>query len=109
MISPPGAYHNDKCVMINPPGRTTMGGLMKTLHRLQQSCSQGNIFTPVCHSVHRGGVSEADLPPGAVTPRDQTPLGADTPQEQTPPWEQTPPHNFFLKFFLKIFLKNIFF
>ena len=33
MISPPGAYHNDKCIMINPPGRTITGGLMKTLHR----------------------------------------------------------------------------
>ena len=46
----------------------------------QRSCGQGNIFTPVCHSVHRGGMSEAD------------PLGADTdpPLEQTPPWEQTP-------------------
>ena len=33
MISPPRAYHNDKCVMINPPGCTIMGGLMKTLHR----------------------------------------------------------------------------
>ena len=40
----------------------------------QRSCGQGNIFTPVCHSVHRGGgVSEA------------------TPQEQTPPLGQTPP------------------
>ena len=26
MMSPPRAYHNDKCVMINPPGRTTTGG-----------------------------------------------------------------------------------
>ena len=33
---------------------------MVTLHfadiyRPQRSCGQGNIFTPVCHSVHRGG------------------------------------------------------
>ena len=33
MISPPRVYHNDKCVMINPPGCTITGGLMKTLHR----------------------------------------------------------------------------
>ena len=29
----PRAYHNDKCVMINPPGAYHNGGLMKTLHR----------------------------------------------------------------------------
>ena len=31
--TPWGGNHNDKTVMINPPGRTTTGGLMKTLHR----------------------------------------------------------------------------
>ena len=31
-------------------------------YRPQRSCGQGNIFTPVCHSVHRGGV----LSPGGV-------------------------------------------
>ena len=25
------------------------------IYRPQRSCGQGNIFTPVCHSVHRGG------------------------------------------------------
>ena len=25
-------------------------------YRPQRSCGQGNIFTPVCHSVHGGGV-----------------------------------------------------
>ena len=33
MISPRGAYHNGKPVVISPPGRTQTGGLMKTLHR----------------------------------------------------------------------------
>ena len=28
-----GVNPNDKTVMINPPGRTATGGLMKTLHR----------------------------------------------------------------------------
>ena len=85
-------------------------------YRPQRSCGQGNIFTPVCHSVHRGGGGSASMhagipPPGPgrppqtrqTTPQEQTPprtrqtpLGADTPQEQTPreqtsPWEQTPP------------------
>ena len=76
-------------------------GLVAFNYRPQRSCGQGNIFTPVCHSVHRGGVSasvhagippplEQTPPPGVDTPQEQTPpLGADTPQEQTPP-EQTP-------------------
>ena len=31
--TPGGVNPNDKTVMINPPGHTTTGGLMKTLHR----------------------------------------------------------------------------
>ena len=31
--TPRGVNPNDKTVMINPPGRTTTGGLMKTLNR----------------------------------------------------------------------------
>ena len=46
-------------------------------YRPQRSCGQGNIFTPVCHSVH-GGVC-----PSACW--DTTPPGADTPPDQTPP------------------------
>ena len=67
-------------------------------YRPQRSCGQGNIFTPVCHSVHRGrgfclnACWDTTLP-GADTspwsshpPGTDTPLGADTtPQEQTPP------------------------
>ena len=29
--------------------------LITNFYRPQRSCGQGNIFTPVCHSVHRGG------------------------------------------------------
>ena len=59
---------------------------------LQGSCGQGNIFTPVCHSVHRGkGVSEADTPPGSDTPPQvrppgQTPPRSDTPRVRHAPW-----------------------
>ena len=80
-------------------------------YRPQRSCSQGNVFTRVCHSVHRGGVclsacwdttpppQEQTNPPEADTPWKQTPprsrhppwgrhpLEADTPREQTPPQE----------------------
>ena len=61
---------------------------------------QGNVFTGVCDSVHRGGVCLSacwdTTPLGADTPQSRHPLGADTPPradtppEQTPPWEQTP-------------------
>ena len=33
--TPRGVNPNDKTVVISPPGRTTTGGLMKTLHRTQ--------------------------------------------------------------------------
>ena len=77
-------------------------------YRPQRSCDQGNIFAPVCHSVHGGGGStsvHAGIPPpqkqtpprsrhppkaDTLLPRQQTPLEADTPQEQTPR-KQTPP------------------
>ena len=73
-------------------------------YRPQPSCGQGNIFTSVCHSVHRGGgVSEAD-PPGRHThpppragtpqtrhpPRTRHPPGRHTPPWQAPPWAGTP-------------------
>ena len=50
------------------------------LRRPQRSCGQGNVFTGVCDSVHRGGVS-ASVHVGIPDP----------PQEQTPLQEQTPP------------------
>ena len=85
------------------------------IYRLQRSCGQGNIFTPVCHSVKRWGVgvgfclsacwetTPQTRPPPEQTPpplRVDTPPGADTspqsrPPEQTPgtrpPQDQTPP------------------
>ena len=63
-------------------------------YRPQRSCGQDNIFTSVCHSVHRG-VSGAD-PPGADTPRAGTPPGRHTPPGRyTPPGKYTPPIFFF--------------
>ena len=70
----------------------------KHCYRPQRSCSQGNIFTPFCHSVHRGGLPQCMLgyqppppatdPPGADT---HIPPGADTPPEQTSPQTRHPP------------------
>ena len=75
---------------------------------------QGNVFTPVCHSVHRESVYQpplgrhpwADTPqadtPCADTPAPlpsrcwdthppwQTPPGQTSPSDQTPPWADTP-------------------
>ena len=53
-------------------------------YRPQRSCGQGNIFTPVCHSVHRGEGS-ASVHAGIPTPRSRHSPRADTPPEQTPP------------------------
>ena len=60
----------------------------------KRSLGQGNIFTPVCHSVHKGGGSASvhdgmppprdqappgPAPPGPGAPRDQAPRGPGTP------------------------------
>ena len=89
---------NDMCVHPN-------------IYRPQRSCGQGNIFTPVCHSVHRGeGVclsacwDTTPPPPGAdpweqTPPRTDHPPRPDTPPEQNPhppgadPPDQTPPRS----------------
>ena len=49
---------------------------LRNFYRPQRSCGQGNIFTPVCHSVHRGG----GIPQGTK---------ADPLPEQTPSGKQT--------------------
>ena len=68
--------------------------LTLSYYQPQRSCGQGNIFAPVCHSVHRGGVCLSacwDATPHKSRPLpEQTPPRAD-PQEQTPPKEQTSP------------------
>ena len=62
----------------------------------KRSLEQGNVFTPVCHSVHRGVCPT--LPHrqtgGWADPPRQTPLDADP--LGRPPWMQTPPRPTFL-------------
>ena len=58
-------------------------------YRPQRSCGQGNIFTPVCHSVHKGGLPQCMLGYHPHPP-EQTPAGSRPPWQQTPPREQTP-------------------
>ena len=60
----------------------------------KRSLGQGNIFAPVCHSVHRGevGVPGHVHPPQAGTPPGRhTHPWAGTPQEVHPPAGTPPP------------------
>ena len=56
-------------------------------YRPQRSCGQGYVFTPVCDSVHRGGLRAGRTPLGRETSpgADTHPLGRETPPQQTPP------------------------
>ena len=54
-------------------------------YRPQRSCGQGNIFTPVRHSVHRGGSPVGRTPPGPDPPCQGEPPRPD------PPWHLSPP------------------
>ena len=69
---------------------------MFVYYRPQRSCGQGNIFAPVCHSIHRGGVcSRGVFVVSQTPPRSRHPLGADAPEQTLPgsrhPPEQIPP------------------
>ena len=71
--------------------------MTEVFYRPQRSCGQGNIFAPVCHSVHGGGGCLPQCMLGYHTPWEHTPPpGADPPwnrhpPEQTPPWGRHPP------------------
>ena len=56
----------------------------------KRSLGQGNIFAPVCHSVH-GGSTWAGTPPWAGTPQAGTPPGqVHSPRAGTPPRQVHP-------------------
>ena len=68
---------------------TTVGTLeFRYIYRPQRSC-EGYVFTPVCHSVHRGVCLSAcwDTTPH----QDQAPPGPGTPPGADPPGPGTPP------------------
>ena len=50
---------------------------------------QGNVFTHVCHSIHRG-VAGRHSPGQTPPPRQTPPPWADTPQADTSSWADTP-------------------
>ena len=81
---------------------TEVGGMHPTgihyFYRQQWSCGKVMLFTPVCHSVHRGRVSVSDRPPWTETPKQRTP-NRDPPRQrppgqripgQRPLWTETP-------------------
>ena len=82
-------------------GKTFLRGSLsgcRDNYRPQTKLQKGNVFTPVCDSVHRRGrcTPPGQTPPlGRHTPRQtppplrQTPR-ADTPLGKTPPWADTP-------------------
>ena len=74
-----------KCIISNFVLISNMKG-NGDIYRPKRSFGQGNIFTPVCHSVHRGGFSLPD-PPVAW----RTPPGADPLDGEPPGWRTTPP------------------
>ena len=70
----------------HPPG----SAVTLTFYRPQRSCGQGNIFTPVCHSVHRGGLPQCML--GCHPPTKETPLPRRPPGRRHPPLPRRNPH-----------------
>ena len=78
-------------------------------YRPQRSCGQGNVFTAVCDSVHRGGLWQGEPPTGRenppppskeTTPAGRTPpppsketplAGRPPPAGRAPPWQGEPP------------------
>ena len=78
--------------------RVVLGGvtlLQSINYRLQRSCGQGNIFAPVCHSVHRGVCLSAcwDTTPGKHTPPEAHPPREAHPSRKhpSPPRSAHPP------------------
>ena len=59
------------------------------IYRPQRSCGQGNIFTPVCHSVHRrgGGLPQCML---GYPPAKDTPPAKETSLPGRPPCQGDP-------------------
>ena len=69
---------------------TLLQKVIKFITARKRSLGQGNIFAPVCHSVHGGSTWH---PPGPGTPPGTryTPLTRYTPQDQVPPRPGTTP------------------
>ena len=71
LFTPVVSHHTFGCISVEP------------LFLPTNEVCEGYVFTPVCHSVHRG-VGSAQVHAGMHTPQEQIP------QDQTSPWEQTP-------------------
>ena len=61
-------------------------------YRPKRSFGQGNIFTPVCHSVHSGGSGKENPPQAWRTPHHgEPPTMESPPRTRPPPSMETPP------------------
>ena len=79
-------------------GAPTLGlGQKNIITARKRSLGQGNIFAPVCHSVHRGSASVHAVIPPPPPPTRHTPWTRHTPPDQassrpgTPPDQAPPP------------------
>ena len=91
-LGPPGLTGANICWLLKHISSSQAGGTYPTgmLSRYwpKRSFGQGNVFTRVCHSVHRGGyLTRHPLGPGRYPPRPgrNPPDQAGTPRDQTPP------------------------
>ena len=65
-------------------------GLCTHFYRPKRSFGQGNIFTPVCHSVHREGSGKETPRLDGGTPRMEDPPNGDPPDGEPPRMEEPP-------------------
>ena len=67
--------------------------LFSLIYYRPQRCCEGYVFTPVCHSVHGGGLPQCMLgyhPPEQTPPQDQPPPGSRQPPGSRHPPERRP-------------------
>ena len=72
-------------LLTQPNGIQIVGTLLPPANEV----CEGYVFTPVCHSVHRGS-TWAGNPPGRYTPQAGTPLGRYIPPGRYTPWAGIP-------------------
>ena len=84
----PGPSNHSIYWCVNPEDSSTYKKYL-TNYRPQSELWEGNVFTPVCDSVHRAGVYPNIQWAGGVPPWADTPQ-ADTPYADNPPLGRHP-------------------
>ena len=83
-------YMSTLCFSLGKIISCTQDTSIFTVHK--RSLGQGNIFAPVCHSVHSGGSTWAGIPQAGIPPWAGTPPGQVHPQAGTPPLGRYTPY-----------------